>query len=114
MKHKYGEFSENQVVKAKERIRKQIFFLLILADPEKNQDYKDVDIRVSFNSIMTFLGGLNSLLHYPVEIVTILSLLEAALMELKKNEYNIQDFRHSLYRKLILDAVNEVGSIKEV
>lgn len=114
MKHKYGEFSKKQIAEMKERIRKRIFFLLVLADPEKNEEHKNVDICVSFRSVMTFLGGLNSLLHYPVEIVTILSLLEAALIELKQNEFNILDFRHSTYRKLILDAVNEVSSIKEV
>lgn len=109
MKHKYGEFSENQMHEAKEFIRKRVYFLLLLVDPETKDNYKQVDVLEAFDGVLTDVAGLNDLLGCPIELVTILSKLNAA-----KLEYQSENFRWKKYRKLILDSGNEVVKLKEV
>ena len=106
--HKYGTFSDNQVQSTKTFLRKQIYYLLLYVDPKTNNEYKNVDVPKAFDSLLTKIGGLNKILFEPPEIVTVLSLLESAL-----TEYLSPDFNYSAYRKLILDAGNEVLKIKE-
>lgn len=111
MIYKYGNFNEAQMSENKKYLRKQIFFLMLLLDPD-NQDkdeYKNIDIDAAFLNLQKEIDGLNSLLSYPKEIVSIASLLEAAFLEFKK-----EDFNWNLYRKLILDAGAKVLKIKEV
>ena len=55
---------------------------------------------------MKRIDGLNALLSYPVEIVSIMSILQAAFDESKKEEFDYQS-----YRKLILDAHSLVDRI---
>ena len=55
---------------------------------------------------MLKINGLNELLSYPVEIVEIMSVLEAALLETRKEEFNFQT-----YRKLIFDAHSLIDKI---
>lgn len=109
MDYKYGEFSENQIQTTKIYLRKRIYFLLLIVDPKTRDNYKNVDIDEAFNSELLKIGGLNSILYEPPELVTVLSLLEAALLE-----YHNEDFSYAKYRKLVLDAGNEVLKIKEV
>ena len=109
MNYKYGEFSQSQIAQIKERLRKQIFFLLLIVDRATADEYKEVNVNDAFDSILSTIGGFNELLNCPVEIVTILSLLEAAHLE-----YQSENFKFKKYRKLILDAGNEVLNIKEV
>ena len=54
------------------------------------------------------ISGLNKLLMEQVELVTILSLLQAA-----KDLYNSDNFKYKMYRKLILDAGSEILKLKE-
>lgn len=107
--HKYGEFNPNQVEETKKYMRKQIYFLLLYVDKNTKDEYPNVNVESAFNNILTKLSGLNELLFYPPELVVVLSLLEQALAEFKN-----PDFNFSIYRKLILDAGNEVLKIKEV
>ena len=109
MDYKYGEFTQNQISETKERLRRKIFFLLLYVDPEKAEEYKNVDVDGAIESVLHLIGGLNDLLGCPQEIVTIQSLLDAALIEHRK-----ADFNWKRYRKLILDAGNKVQMIKEV
>ncbi len=109
MVYKYGEFSEGQIQSIKTRLRKQIFFLLLCVDPSTKDQYDNVDPEAAINNVLTTLGGLNGLLNYPNEIVTISSLLMAALIEYKK-----EDFNFDAYRKLVLDAGSDVLKIPEV
>lgn len=109
MKHKYGEFSNNQIKIAKEIIRKSIFFLLLIVDPETKNEYKDINVTAAFNNILYKIGGMNSILREPPELVSVISLLEAALIEFQSPDYEWQ-----VYRKLILDAGNEIKKVKEV
>ena len=114
MKYKYGEYNNNQFEHIKKWIQKQIFFLLICVDPETKEEHKNINIEQAFESLLTEIGGLNSLLSYPNEIVHISNLLEAARLELNSPEFSLLDFKHSKFRKLILDAGAKVNNIKEV
>lgn len=109
MKQKYGEFSQIQMAKTKEELRKKIFFLLLCVDPKTKQEYSDINVEEAFDSLLYRVGGMNKILYEPPEIVTVISLLERAKTELSK-----QNFEFSIYRKLILDAGAEVLKIKEV
>lgn len=109
MKHKYGTFSQNQMVLIKQELRKSIFFLLLCVDPKTKQDFPEVNVDDAFKGILYKLGGLNSVLYEPVELVEIISLIEAAHMQLIDNNF---DFK--VYRKLILDAGAKVLSLQEV
>lgn len=109
MIYKYGEFSGNQISEAKKYIRKHIFFLLLIVDPKTKDEYKNIDVFEAFDNELTKLAGMNSILFEPPELVRVMSLLEAALIE-----YQNYNFSFSKYRKLILDAGNEVLKIKEV
>lgn len=109
MLYKYGEFSSNQIAQTKEYMRKRIFFLLLIVDPKTKDEYENVNVKEAFECELKKLGGLNSILFYPPELVRIIALLEAAL-----NELSSPTFNWNKYRKLVLDAGNEVLKIKEV
>ena len=108
MKHLYGEFSENQIAQTKKSLRGSIFFLLLCVDPKTSWEYQDVDVVKCFNGLLLRIGGLNKLLLEPAEVVTTMSLLQAALME-----FNNPDFDFRVYRKLILDAGAEIDKLRE-
>ena len=111
MKHKYGEFSQEQMQAAKDKLRKKIFYLLVACENEiqKKELDKTVSVDEAFTDVLNELNGLNDLLGYPPEFVDIISLLNSAHIE-----YKSPDFSFSMYRKLVLDAGNSVQSIKEV
>lgn len=107
LEYKYGKFDEEQFEGAKQHIRKQIYFLLLIVDENTKGDYPNIIVEEAFNNVFNYLNGLNELLLYPPELVRIISLLNTALIEYKKD-----DFEFSVYRKLILDAGCEVLNIK--
>ena len=107
-KHLYGEFSENQIAQTKKSLRGSIFFLLLCVDSKTSWEYQDVNVNKCFEGLLLKIGGLNELLLKQPEIVTTMSLLQAALME-----YNSPDFNFSIYRKLILDAGAEIEKLRE-
>lgn len=105
--HKYGEFADMQISEIKEILRKRIFFLLLVAeDLEAKTKFPEVDLEQANTTLLWRISGLNQLLGEPVELVTVLSLLEEAKNTIKP------DFDFAKYRKLILDAGAEVGKIK--
>ena len=108
VKHKYGSFKTKQIKETKESMRKQIFFLLLLADPATKGQYPDVDIKRAFDNLTYRINGMNSLLCYPSEIVEVLSILEEARLQLNEPELDFDT-----YRKLVLDAGARVSNIKE-
>lgn len=114
MEYKYGEFTQNQIVGIKGEIRKRIFYLILIADPETNKQYSGVDVEAAFDSLLHWLGGLNEILFSPTELVTVIGLLEAALIRYKQGELAERNFRDTVYRKLVLDAGATVLKIKEV
>lgn len=109
MKYKYGEFTKGQMSATKAKIRKQIFFLLLIVDPATKDEHKNADPIAAIENIQAMIAGMNELFSYPQEIVSVASLLSAALIE-----YTSPEFEYKRYRKLILDAGNEVLKIKEV
>lgn len=110
--YKYGTYSDKQLTDSTSYIRKQIFYLLLYVDPKTKEEYKDTDVNKAFNGLMYKLNGLNSLLLEPPALVSVMSMLEAALLEYQ-NILNNSEFNFGKYRKLILDAGNEVLKIKE-
>lgn len=108
MKHLYGEFTQNQIAQTKKSLRGSIFFLLLCVDNKTSHEYKDVDVNKSFKGLLLRLGGLNQLLMNQPELITVMSLLQAAM-----DEYNSPEFEFQTYRKLILDAGAEVEKLKE-
>lgn len=109
MKHMYdGEFTTNQIAETKKALRGSIFFLLLCVDPKTSNDYKNVDVNKCFNGLLLKMGGMNELLLCPPEIVTTMSLLQAAMQE-----FNNPSFEFKTYRKLILDAGAEIDKIRE-
>lgn len=108
MKHLYGDFSNNQIAQTIKSLRGTIFFLLLCVDPKTSDEYKDVNINKCFTGLLYKIGGLNKLLFEPIEVVTTMSLLQAAFEEL-----NSPNFDFSTYRKLILDAGAEIEKLRE-
>ena len=106
---KYGTLSSNQLLATKQYIRKQIYYLLLYVDPKTSYEYPNVDVTKAFIGLQYKLCGLSSLLFDSPYIVTVMSLLEAALLEYQK-----EDFNYSVYRKLILDAGNEINKLRDV
>ena len=107
----YGDFSGLQIHEIKEKMRKQIFFLLRIVDPKCAERYTDVDVNSAIENVLRTYGSLNDLLGYPTEFVNVLVMLNAAYSEYKKGT---EEFNWRVYRKCILDAGHAVLSIKEV
>lgn len=106
MKNKYGYFSNEQMEKYKVKLHKELFWLLVYKDPDKKDEYVNVDFNKYFMGTMKRIMGLNRLLFYPPEIVSILCLLEAALIETEQVEFD-----YNSYRKFVLDAHTLVDKI---
>lgn len=102
------KISAEQIATEKQQLRKNIFFLLLIVDPNTKRQYEYVDVNKVFDSVLNKLGGLNELLHHPIEIVNIVEMVLSA-----QREYHSPAFKFKAYRKLILDAGCEVLKIKE-
>ena len=98
-----GAFDDDQIEDVKKRMRTQIYFLLLYADEQNKELYQNVDVCQAIDSALTWFSGLNSVLGYPPALVKVISLLEAA-----KSEYQSDAYDFKKYRKLVLDAGNEV------
>ena len=108
MNTKYGNYSSAQISSVKQSLQKSIFFLLLYVDPQTREEYKNIDVVGAFRSLQYKLNGLNSILLEPPELVETMSLLESALEEYKKANFEWRN-----YRKLILDAGAEIMKVKE-
>lgn len=107
--YKYGTFQDKQMSEVKVLMRKQIYFLLLCVDKKTRDNYEKINVSELFEHLLSWFDGLNEILEYPAELVKAISLLEEARLE-----YGKTDFDFLRYRKLILDAGNEVMRIKEV
>lgn len=103
IEHKYGEFAEDQFEEAVIFVRKQIFTLLLYADPKLQEKYKNYDVNKAFDTFLHKLGGMNSILREPPELVRVISILEAAWKVYQEPEF---DFKR--YRALVLEAGNVI------
>jgi len=109
MKYKYGEFTDEQLLTSLNKLRKEIFFLLLIADPQTKEEYSNINVDEAFENIMDKLEGLNEILFNPPKIVSVISLIERARIEVLN-----ENFKFLRYRKLILDAGNEIVKLTEV
>lgn len=112
--YKYGEYTKEQISSIKKYLQKQIFFLLLIVDPKTKNEYENINVAEAIRSVLFEIGGFNSCLNYPAEVVRINDLIEAALNEYLSPDFCTNDFKHCAYRKLILDAGAKVNEIKEV
>ena len=108
MRYKYGNFKRSQIALTKKKIKKEIFFLLLCADPKTKQIYSHINLSDAFNGLLYKLDGLNNVMGFPQELVDIVSLLEEALIK-----WNEPVFDFSVYRRLILNAGALTDKIKE-
>lgn len=97
--HKYGEFNCKQIDEYKTKMRKKIFWLILYTDEKINDQYKNVNVVSYHENLLKQLSGLNSIFNNSSDIVDIICILESALIELKKEDFNFKS-----YRKLVLDA----------
>ena len=102
----YGHFDDLQIEEYKEKLHKEMFWLLLYKDPKTKDEFKNVDFEKYFINLMKKIDGLNTLLFYSVEFVAIMSLLLAGL-----NESRSDDFNYRSYRNLILDAHSLLDNI---
>ena len=102
----YGHFDNKQIEEYKVKLHKELFWLLLYKDPKTKEQYTNVNFDKYFTGLMKKIDGLNELLFYPVEIISIMSLLQAAYKESKKFIFDYQ-----IYRKLILDAHTLIDKI---
>ena len=72
MNYKYGTLTSEQIHKEKENLKNAIFILL----PYKESNYQLLD--KYFESLLFRINGLNELFSNQPEIITLMSLLEAA------------------------------------
>ena len=66
VKYKYGTFDRSQIAKQKDKLRKQIFFLLLIADPETADNY-EVDVEAAFKNIQNILDESKKCDNHPFE-----------------------------------------------
>jgi hypothetical protein len=103
MKHKYGEFNQNQIANYKKKLHNNVHWLLIY----KEENYEFLD--EYFNSLMLRINGLNRILFYPIHIIELYNVLESA-----REILNSENFNFKTYRKLILDAHTFIDKLPEV
>lgn len=108
VEYKYGEFAEEQFNEAIVFVRKQIFTLLLYADPKLKEKYENYDVNKAFDTFLHKLGGMNSILREPPELVRVISMLEAAWKIYQEPQF---DFKK--YRALVLEAGNVVLKIQQ-
>lgn len=99
MQTKYGELSDKQIKDTFHSLHSNVFWLMLYKDPKTEIQYQHVNSEKSITNLIVRLYGLNSLLLEPIEMVNLLSILEAAKIELLSESYTWKQ-----YRKLLLDA----------
>ena len=101
MNYLYGKFSDEQLLLNSKIMHSEVHKLLLYKDKNITQVIfdNDDDFKNYFTNLLFRFGGLNELLYYPVEMVALLSTLQAAY-----DMINDSDFNYCEYRKLILDA----------
>ena len=103
MKHLYGEFTENQISQTALKMHNDIHKLLRYKDIKVTEkDFlSDSDFDVFFVNTLIRFSGLNNLLLEPVDMVSLLSVLQSALTESRKKDFN---FGSKGYARCAADA----------
>ena len=102
MHYKYGQYTQEQVHAIKESLHNKIHWLL----PYKEQNFKNLDNY--FTQVQLKLEGYDELFNHPAVMVKIMTLIESARIESKK-----ENFSHKLYRSFILDAHDLIDLLPE-
>lgn len=100
MDTKFGKVPQIQWDNYKVSLAKAVFLPL----PFYEDNYEQLE--EYFDSLLLQLYGLNELLQYHEDVITVITLLEGARRELHKEDFNIK-----IYRKSILDAFNLIKKI---
>ena len=58
----YGHFDDLQIEEYKEKLHKEMFWLLLYKDPKTKDEFKNVDFEKYFINLMKKIDGLNTLL----------------------------------------------------
>lgn len=103
---KYSSITAEQAGMLIERLRKKIYFLLIILDPKTKENFRHIKVEEAFDNVMCELNGANEIFMHPFEIITTMTCLEAAFVEYKK-----PDFDFSIYRKLLLEAGSKIKEV---
>lgn len=108
MEYIYGEFSDKQIELNAESMHNAIHKLLLYKDDkimglifDSNEQFLHY-----FKNLLYRFGGFNSLLGEPEQMVALMSTLQAAYDEVKKDRFNF-----AVYRRLILDAHGFISSM---
>ena len=97
----YGDFSEAQLNEFKKKLHSKIHWLLIYKEADDCQYFEEY-----FETLMKYIGSLNVVFGYNSMIIELLTTLQMAYDESKR-----QDFNFKTYRKYVLDAHNIVDKI---
>ena len=102
MDSKYGTFEKTQIVEHKNELHNHILALLYMKEENCStlNDY--------FSSLLWKLNGYNEIFGNDPIMIDIMSSLEEARIEALKENYS-----HTKYRKLVLDAFNSLDKLKE-
>lgn len=108
MNYIYGTFPTEQTQKIEKLMHNEIHKLLLHKDPKVTDKIfeNENDFQKYFENLLYRFGGLNSLLNYPPIMILLLSSLQSALDETKKNDFNFY-----VYRKLILNSHGYLSQI---
>ena len=100
METKFGNIPQIQWDDYKISLAKAVFLPLPFYEDkyEKLDDY--------FDSLLLQIYGLNELLNHDSKVLTVITLLEGAKLELHKENFDIK-----IYRKSILDAFNLIKTV---
>ena len=104
---KYGYIDEQQYESYKKHIRSSFYWLIQYSDPNTKDNYPTVNLQQYITLLQKELNGFNSLMLCPKEMVSIMSTLESALIDIENNTFNFK-----IYRKLFLDAGDLSVNIK--
>ena len=97
--HKSGEFNVSQLDYYKQKVRKNIFGLVLYTDKNTKDDFENIDVVKYHKNLLFEISNCNKLLLYPKDFVEIINSLECALSVLQSNNFNFNQ-----YKKLVFDA----------
>ena len=101
MTGRYGTFSDEQLEKFKQKLHSKVHWLLIYKEKGGCDDYEQY-----FVDTIKYFNGLNTVLGDNADVMDVLVVLQMALDEVHK-----QDFDFKTFRKDILEAHNIIKKI---
>ena len=108
MDYLYGTFTDKQICEIARSMHGDIHKLLLYKDKNiKDKIFdSDSDFLIFFENLLYRFGGLNELLGEPIQIINLMSSLQAAYSCVQKDNYS-----YKLFRRLILDSHSYIKEI---